>query len=64
MTIVDKTKQNKLQMCNLTHNNKRSKVLGTHVNNISRTIIFYLNSLCTRLQSSHSLYIGGNTKPV
>jgi hypothetical protein len=41
MTIVDKRKQKKLQMCNLTLNDKGSKILETYVNNISGTKILY-----------------------
>ncbi len=64
MTTIDKRKQKKLQMCNLTLNDKGSKILETYDNNISGTKIFYLGSLCRSLQSSHTLYIRGNTKPM
>jgi hypothetical protein len=62
MTTFDKRKQKKLQMCNLTLNDKGSKNLKTYVNNISGTKIFYLGSLCRCLQSSHTFIHKGEHK--
>jgi hypothetical protein len=63
MSIIDKQKKNQnLQWCNLTFNDKGLSILGTHVKNISRTQISYLCSLCRCLQFSHNANIGGEHK--
>jgi len=60
MSIVDK--QNKLQWCNLTLNDKGSQVSRTYFKNILGTQISYLCNLCKCLQIFHKLYIGEEHK--
>jgi hypothetical protein len=55
--MVDKLKQKFLQWCNLTFNDKKLKILRTHVINISRIQISYLRKLYRSLQIFHNVYI-------